>query len=268
MSEQESMRDAIKNFILDRKCNKEEVLLKSKFVKDKDGGLNKILLGKLQDSGNFENAELKKKFEEIKKSQKNKKQSSIEFQKSKYAELVVLCEDCGIDLSEIKDSYNQEMDKIENSHEFGTWLDDNCSNAQGASVATHVSKLTHSSSKASCFFDKSDDSKKCYLTTSQLKKAVIDGTYDDAKYSPVVSLLLVESKGRFFYEDIIDENFSALEGFAKDKDRLNYWTNDLKKSIDKPTKNSDSLLKQIYFPIKDPSINTKDYHLLSLVSQR
>ena len=255
------MHEAIKTFILDRKLKKEEMLLKTKLAKDKDGGLNKILSKKIKSSGKCPDGNLKA----VEDRKKSKEQTSLEFQFQKYSELVILAEVNFIDISEFIETYNQQKQKVVKTHQYSVWLDDNCQNAEYISVATHVSKLTHSSNKASCFFDQIQEMDTGYLTTSSIHKLVVDGAYDNALYSPIVSLLLVESGGRFFYEDIINGRFDGVEGFAKDSLQFETWKTQLQKSIDKPEKTTDSLSKQIYFPVESNPLKIDDWHLLSVL---
>ncbi len=261
MSTGKTMHDAIQHFILERKAKKEEALLATKLEKDKDGGLNKILIKTIKSTKKTTNDDLNS----IATRKKSKDETSLNFHAQKYHDLITLAEGNQIDLAEYKETYLLQKQKVDDSHQFATWLDDNCRYAEGASVATHVSKLTHSSNKASCFFDQIHDKKSGYVTTSMISKPVVDGAYDNAKYSPVVSLLLVENEGRFFYEDIIEGKYDGLLGFEENDDQINTWRTELKKSIDKPSKATDGLSKQVYFPLKKISVNSNDWHLLSVL---
>lgn len=262
MSVENSMHEAIKSFILSRKAMKEEVLLTDKLVKEKDGGLIKILLSIIKADNNHP----KDKLKEIVDRKKPKEIEPLDFHLKKYRDLVVLAAESSISISKQIETYKKQKQKVIDSHDFSTWLDENCRYAEFASVATHVSKLTHSSNKGTSFFDETTESDNKYLTTSSLKKIVADGAYDNALYSPVVSLLLVEDGGRFFYEDVIQANFIGLEGFENNQAQLNSWKQQLKKSIDKPSKSSDLLSKQIYFPTVDAPRNVEDWHLLSVLA--
>ncbi|MBN0987632.1 type I-F CRISPR-associated protein Csy1 [Amphritea pacifica] len=255
------MHDAIKSFILERKDKKEESLLATKLVKDKDGGLNKILIKIIKSTKKTINDDL----DSIAIRKKSKDETSLNFHTQKYHDLIALAEDNQIDIGEYKETYILQKQKVSDAHQFATWLDDNCKYAEGASVATHVSKLTHSSNKASCFFDQSSVQKSGYVTTSIIRNPVVDGAYDNALYSPIVSLLLVENEGRFFYEDIIEGKYDGLQGFEKSTEQLQVWKEELKKSIDKPTKSTSSLSKQIYFPVQKRPFNVEDWHLLSVL---
>lgn len=261
MSTGKTMHDAIKNFILERKTKKEEGLLATKLAKDKDGGLNKILIKIIKSTKKTANDDLNS----IETRKKSKDETSLNFHTQKYHDLIAFAEINQIDIAEQKSTYLLQKQKVDDAHQFATWLDDNCRYAEGASVATHVSKLTHSSSKASCFFDQSSVHKSGYFTTSMISKPVVDGAYDDAKYSPIVSLLLVENEGRFFYEDIIEEKYDGLLGFEESDEQVNTWRIELKKSIDKPSKATDGLSKQVYFPLEKYPVNSNDWHLLPVL---
>jgi CRISPR-associated protein Csy1 len=261
MNAGKTMHDAIKNFILERKAKKEEALLTTKFAKDKDGGLNKILIKSIKSTEKYPDGDLKA----IESRKKSKDEMSLNFHTQKFHDLIALAEDNKIDIAEYKETYLLQKQKVEDAHQFATWLDENCKYAEGASVATHVSKLTHSSNKASCFFDKTLSQKAGCVTTSAVSRPFVDGAYDDAKYSPVVSLLLVENEGRYFHEDIIEGDCNGLQGFEKNTEQLHAWKEELKKSIVKPTKSTNSLSKQIYFPLEGNPLNVEDWHLLSVL---
>jgi CRISPR-associated protein Csy1 len=261
MNSEKSMHEAIKSFILNRKEKKKETLLTTKLQKDKDGGLNKILTQEIQKHQQYDI----EKLEEITSRKKAAEVSPLLFQLEKYYDLAMLADSVPVDRTALKEAYGLQMEKIANAHQFDTWLDYNCQFAEGTSVATHVSKLTHSSSKASCFFDTLPDKKQGYISTSCLERPVVDGAYDNAMYSPIVSLLLVEHGGRFFYEDVIDDNFDGIEDFAKSAEQLNNWKTQLKKAIDKPNKSTDSLAKQVYFPVTARPVENEDWHLLSVL---
>jgi CRISPR-associated protein Csy1 len=237
------------------------MLLTTKLAKDKDGGLNKILSKEIKFSGKCPSENLKA----VEDRKKSKEEETLEFHFQKYSELVILAEANFIDISKYIEIYNQQKQKVVYTHKYSVWLDDNCQNAEYISVATHVSKLTHSSNKASCFFDQIQERSTGYLTTSSIPNPVVDGAYDNALYSPIVSLLLVECGGRFFYEDIISGRFDGIEGFATDPIQLETWKTQLQKSIDKPEKTTDSLSKQIYFPVKSSPLKIDDWHLLSVL---
>lgn len=256
------MHEAIKTFILNRKTKKEELLLATKLAKDRDGGLNKLLIKSIKSSKNCSNEYIK----EIVDTKKPKEVAPLDFQYKRYCGLVSLAEEHSVDISNYKEIYNEQKQKLSNDHQFAIWLDYNCKNAERVSIATHVSKLTHSSNKASCFFDDQvQEIDTRYLSTSSIHNPVVDGVYDDAKYSPLASLLLVEYGGRFFYEDIIEGRFEGLEGFEETSRQLQTWKIQLQKSIDKPEKTTDSLSKQIYFPVKPQPSKSKDWHLLSVL---
>ncbi|WP_045858073.1 type I-F CRISPR-associated protein Csy1 [Teredinibacter purpureus] len=262
MSEENTMHQEIRSFILNRKIKKKENLLTTKLLKEKDGGLNKILISIIEGTNNYP----KDKLKEIVDRKRPKDTTPHDFQLQKYQDLSGLVKNSSISIDEQLEVYEEQRQKVEDAHVFATWLDENCQYAEFASVATHVTKLTHSSNKGTSFYDNTTESDNKYLTTSILKQRVADGTYENALYSPVVALLLVESNGRYFYEDVIQSNYEGLEGFENSAEQLSAWKQQLKKSIDKPSKSSDSLSKQIYFPVVDNPQKTEDWHLVSVLA--
>lgn len=128
-------------------------------------------------------------------------------------------------------------------------------------LATHIAKITHSSSKASSidirYFN---DGKVCqdYLTTS-LENIALDQAYPDNKYSSISSFYMINEDGVFIGDILRDKEKSQnlIDKFVKDevlkKQCVEYFftfiTNERKKSF--------FLNKQIYFPVQ-----TEQYHLL------
>lgn len=261
MIEENSMSDVIKNYIIDRQNKKEVILLNLKFKKDKDGGVNKFLIKAVESSLDYDKKELNK-ITEIKKT---KEQTHLFFQQEQFNQLKALAKKYFVDIDDIEDEYKKSLQKIKDDHNFNTWIEANSKNSDKASVATHVAKLTHSSNKGSCFYDGSNPINTSYLTTAHIKNIEPDGAYEDAKYSPIVSFLLLKYNDLFLYQMLSNEDNSALGKFSNNVQQLNNWVDDFKKALDKPTKSSHSLSKQIYFPIKNKAIKDKDYHLLSVL---
>jgi len=249
------MSNAIKEFILDRKNSKIEVLLKTKFLKDKDKGLNQYLINKI-DKNNEE-------LQVIINSKKEKAQSSVNFQKDKNINLIKLAQKLDINVLDITQQYQEKLQQLEKQHIVENWLDDNCHNAGKISIGTHIAKLTHSSNKGTCFYDNVIT---ClnhgYLTTSQLKDIIADASYENALYAPIASLLLVENKGKYLYKMVIDDDFSAFDKLTESTVQLDNWIQNLKQAFEKTTKYSHSFSKQLYFPID----KVNSYHLLSLLA--
>ena len=261
MNSAKTMHDVIKTFILNEKIKKEELLLTTKLAKEQDGGLNKLLIQKIKYSGKCSN----EKLAVVSNKRKSKEENSLQFQLQKYCNLVILADTYRIDISEYIADYEQKKQKILSSHKYSVWLDNNCKYAKYATIATHVSKLTHSSNRASCFFDQVSGKDQCYLSTYSINKPIADGAYESAKYAPVAKLLLVENNGRFFYEDIISGRFDGLKGFEVNPEQLKKWHFQLQQAIDKKINKTDRLSKQIYFPVKNKPSGKEDWHLLSVL---
>lgn len=80
---------------------------------------------------------------------------------------------------------------IKNSkdHEPVEWLNNWAQKAKDISFATHVGKLTHSSSKSSSIFDTTTDIDNRYLSTNTLKSLAIDTASSNAASLPVADVL-------------------------------------------------------------------------------
>ena len=259
MIEEKSMSDVIKNYITDRKNGKEVSLLKDKPKKSGKGGINIKLTKVIKSSSSHD----EKKLKEIIDAKKLKEQTELSFQQDKFNKLKLLAKELFSDTSDIKE-YQASLQKIKDEYDFNTWINTECKNADKVSIATHIAKLTHSSNKGSCFYDRSQSINNKYLTTAHIKKPILDGSYESAKYAPITSFLLLKN-GVFLYEMLLKNDYSALEVFSNNNQQLSDWVENLKKALDKPIKKSHNLSKQIFFPIKESAINDEDYHRLSVL---
>ena len=120
--------------------------------------------------------------------------------------------------------------------------------------ATHVAKLTHSSSGGSSIIDDISDVKAEYLTTSTLPNLIYDGAYPNASLSKVAKFLLLNIDGMPLGKLLKAGDSTPLQNIATG-DELNHWTTEFQAQLN-PRPKADSLAKQVYHPIDD------DYHLL------
>ena len=261
MNSEKTMHDVIKTFILNEKIKNEELLLTVQLAKKKDGGLNKLLIQTIKYSGKCSNEHLAV----VSDSRKSPDETSLEFHFQKYCNLVILSSTYRIDISEYIADYEKKKQQILTRHQYSVWLDNNCEYGEYATIATHVSKLTHSSNRGSCLFDRVSEKEQCYLSTSSIHKPIADGTYESAKYALVAKLLLIENNGRCFYEDIVSGQFDGLKGFEVNPKQLQKWQSQLQKAVDQKINKTDRLSKQIYFPVKTKPSEKEDWHLLSVL---
>ncbi len=125
--------------------------------------------------------------------------------------------------------------------------------------ATHIAKLTHSSSGASSVWDKTPLSgNDQYLSTASLTRKIIDGSYPNAALSKGVKFLLLTHEDSMLADELINGNRDTLKGIAEKEDELSAWLKSFQKILSTPP-NSDSLAKQVFFPVCD------DYHLLTVL---
>jgi len=125
--------------------------------------------------------------------------------------------------------------------------------------ATHIAKLTHSQSTSTSFLDNGKTFKKLYLSTSSLLTKKIDGSYSDAKLSKNVKFLMLEHDGKLLSEELINRNSEVLKIFSDGNEELAIWMQNFHRLLT-PSPASDSLAKQVFFPIKN-----NEYHLLTIL---
>lgn len=120
--------------------------------------------------------------------------------------------------------------------------------------ATHVAKLTHSSSGGSSIINEIDDVKAEYLTTSTLENLIYDGAYPNASLSKIAKFLLLSIDGIPIGKLLKAGDSTPLQDIMTG-DELNHWVTEFQTKLN-PRPKADSLAKQVYYPVDD------DYHLL------
>ncbi|WP_438012527.1 type I-F CRISPR-associated protein Csy1 [Psychrobacter raelei] len=137
---------------------------------------------------------------------------------------------------------------------YSVWINHALLQIDYVTPATHVAKLTHSSSGGSSIMDEIDDVQAGYLTTSALPHVIYDGAYPNASLSKIAKFLLLSVDGDPLGKLLKAGDSSPLKHIVAD-DNLAQWTATFKQKLN-PRPKADSLAKQVYFPVKD------DYHLL------
>ncbi|WP_431064462.1 type I-F CRISPR-associated protein Csy1 [Methylotuvimicrobium sp.] len=156
------------------------------------------------------------------------------------------------------ESHDQELKKLKGKNCFyNIWICRALMLGNGVQPATHVAKLTHSSSGGSSMLDDNHAIDHSYVTTSSLTNKNYDGAYPDAKFSKIVKFLMLKN-GNMLSEEIKRGNLQPLSKFADKEGELDRWMNGFQRNL-APSLKSDCLAKQIYFPVEN------DYHLLTVM---
>lgn len=262
MSNQEisqALADEISAYVSTRRDNKEEAFLKAKPKKNKQGVVTNgaIIERMLNVVKKF--CREKDVINEIEKSKKAKGQASLEFQQNKYKSLIALVDDDVVDqqLFELKKEYQEFVITNSNEHEMVAWLNQWTSKASDISFATHVGKLTHSSSKSSSVLDTTVEKNDRYLTTNRLSNVKIDTASSNAASLPIADILKLTVNGVSVLDCLKMGHHSLFKKITNDDAVVDEWCNQLKQSYDSAQKQSYFLSKQTYFPTQD-----RQYHLL------
>ncbi|KZN69554.1 hypothetical protein N478_10420 [Pseudoalteromonas luteoviolacea S4060-1] len=253
----QALAKGIEVYLATRRDKKHEDYLKSKPQKKKNvisKGINIRLAGIVK--------RLTDKNEAVKlveKTKKAKDQTALVFQQQKYRNLLELLDADVVDseLSELRAEYLQFVSELEAQHKPANWLDEWAIKAKDISFATHVAKLTHSSSKGSSILDSSLSSDKRYLTTNSLSDPEIDTASSNAASLPVADILKVEHDGFSVLDCLKAEDASLFSEFTDDKEQIAKWVQGLKQAYDSDIKQSYFLSKQVFFPL-----GNQHYHLL------
>jgi len=158
-------------------------------------------------------------------------------------------------LADSKEQLNQLKSK---NNFYNIWICRVLIDGVGVLPATHVAKLSHSSSGASSLYDEIDTKKNGYVTTSNLRNIVVDGAYPDAFFSKQAKFLLLKTNGILLSQELMAGNPAPLREFAEDDRELHKWVLAFQNNLSSPV-NSDVLAKQVYFPVNN------DYHLLTVL---
>ena len=211
------------------------------------------------------NKELKNQLQSIKKKKVEKgadKQRKIEFSNELMVDLIAIADDFDL-LPNLKNTHKklkQDVAKIRRWNTYEQWIDWALEFGDGSYLATHVAKLTHSSSKGSSidvrYFSSCNKFSDCYLTTGEQPK-LLDATYPDNKYSSISQLYNLTVDGKLIGDLLRENSANILCNLTDDTELLAYWVESFSQKIIDKNKQSYFLSKQIYFPVGDGG-----YHLL------
>lgn len=226
---------------------------------------NFFLDGCLQANSIFkQNADVKKKVIDLKKKKSVKgasKQENIEFYRSLSNELVSLFKQQLMFEDQVKLYEQLKLKAKEVSHwnKYEQWLGWALDFGAESYLATHIAKLTHSSSKgSSCdvrYHNACNKYNSQYLLTAE--KPILDTAYPDNKYSSISQLYSVEIEGHYIGDLLRDGADQYLACFTQNKELLSFWCKTFSKLIKNENKQSYFLSKQTYFPVEE-----HQYHLL------
>ncbi|WP_417598473.1 type I-F CRISPR-associated protein Csy1 [Oceanospirillum sp.] len=253
----QALAKGIAIYLAKRRDAKEENYLKSK-PQTKKGvvskGINTRLLSIAKRlSGNSDAVKT------VEKTKKTKEQTALAFQQKKYQTLLDLIGEDVVDneLHDLKSEYIGFVAELNEQHIPAVWLDEWVEKANDISFATHVAKLTHSSSKGSSVLDASKCQDNRYLTTNSLVNPCIDTASSNAASLPIADILKVSSDGYSVLDCLKADCYECFDAFTADQAQVQRWVSGLKQAYDSDKKQSYFLSKQVYFPIA-----TNQYHLL------
>jgi len=189
------------------------------------------------------------------------KQDKIDFTKATTDELISLFKQEKV-LDELIQSYKdtlQEVKFIKSWNKYEQWIGWALDFGSESYLATHIAKLTHSSSKGSSidvrYHTSCDKYNQQYLSTSE--NPILDTAYPDNKYSSISQLYNTEVEGRYVGDLLRTNGEKYLASFTNINDLLKSWCDCFSKAIKNENKKSYFLSKQVYFPTKG-----KQYQLL------
>ena len=200
----------------------------------------------------------------INKAKQPKEQAPLSFQQDRFQKLLNLLPEETIDdeLSVLQAEHHQFSLSLEQEFDPITWLTNWTPKAKDISFATHVAKLTHSSSKSSSILDATTETSPRYLTTNSLTGAYIDTAAANAASLPIADVLNLSIDGISLLDCMKSGDDKVFSHLTDNKALIAEWCEGLKQAYDSTQKQSYFLNKQVYFPIKQPSNTPNDYDLL------
>jgi CRISPR-associated protein Csy1 len=256
------LANGVRDYIRTRRDKKEVEFLKDK-PQIKNGVSTKGINIRLAAIG-LEMGVDKELIKAIENSKKEKSQSVLSFQQGRFKSLKDLMGDSctNSDLETLLSERVQFIADLDAQYDVALWLDGWALKAKDISFATHVAKLTHSSSKSSSVLDMSKESDSRYLTTNTLSSPVIDTASSCAASLPIADILKISVEGYSILDCLRNGEHELFEYFTTDSAKIQRWVMALKQAYNSDTKRSCFLSKQVYFPL-----STGEYHiLLPLVS--
>jgi len=211
-----------------------------------------------------QNTDIKRTVTDLKKKKVAKgasKQEKIEFSRSITNELINLFKQQKVfgELIQVHDLLLLEVKEIRSWNKYEQWIGWALDFGGESYLATHIAKLTHSSSKgSSCdirYHNSCDKYNSQYLSTSE--KPILDTAYPDNKYSSISQLYSIEVHGLYIGDLLRKGKEQYLECFTNNGKLLTFWCQSFSKLINNDNKQSYFLSKQTYFPVEN-----NQYHLL------
>ncbi|MCE9686510.1 hypothetical protein LZP73_09825 [Shewanella sp. AS16] len=154
---------------------------------------------------------------------------------------------------------NKQVQYLLSLNHYEQWIDWALVFGEGSYLATHIAKLSHSSSKGASidvrYFKGSESPNSRYLTTTNF--AHLDCAYPDNKYSSISQLYKVDVEGVYVGDVLRDQPEVILNAIINNRQLLNRANSCFSLMIKNEKKQSYFLSKQVYFPIAE-----NDYHLL------
>ncbi|WP_351077141.1 type I-F CRISPR-associated protein Csy1 [Shewanella sp. CAL98-MNA-CIBAN-0140] len=211
-----------------------------------------------------QNTDVKNGVTDLKKKKSVKgssKQENIEFYRSLSNELISLFKQQSVLVEQVKLYEQLKLKAKEISHwnKYEQWLGWALDFGAESYLATHIAKLTHSSSKGtSCdvrYHNSCNKYSSQYVLTAE--KPILDTAYPDNKYSSISQMYNIEVAEHYIGDLLRDGADIYLRCFTQNKELLSFWCKTFSKLIKNENKQSYFLSKQTYFPVED-----HQYHLL------
>ncbi len=206
---------------------------------------------------------IKQKFGVIKKLKKEKGQSDIDFNEVRYKKISDEIKNNPLldILVQYTRNFERHISSLKKRNKYEKWIEWALNNGRGIYLATHVAKLSHSSSKSSSidyrFYEGLRTSKEGYVSTEIGQNIIIDRAYPDNALSSIASFYSLLVDDCFIGDLFRQDAFPYLKVFTSSEEKPKKWAKLFKAHIREDKKSSHFLSKQVFFPV-----NKEKYHLL------
>lgn len=146
---------------------------------------------------------------------------------------------------------------LQQDHQPANWLDHAVSRATQIQLATHAPKYTHSDAKGSSVNALGVACDDRWIGTHSIVAPTVDVTGNAAALD-VANLLLLQHDGDVLWQQLADDDASALKPYANNADQLSNWMAGFKTSFQASQFFSHTHCKQLYFPVEEAG-----YHLIA-----
>ncbi|MCB1134767.1 MAG: type I-F CRISPR-associated protein Csy1 [Chlamydiia bacterium] len=161
--------------------------------------------------------------------------------------------------SELAKVYDKREQTL-HAYQLEVWMSDAAARASKIQFVTHAPKYTHSASKSCGVWLEPEQPgasslQGAYLHSGTLRRRALD-VFGDARHLDVANLLLLHAGATSLLDEVLNGDSPALRALAPDERTYKEWLDGFAQAPIPVELQSDTRMKQLYFPVGE------SYHLL------